>query len=59
MERKPRAKINLRIETALGEIELWRDYRYTIITGSIEEDLQKAQSIVNAERHLSRRLTLS
>ena len=53
------SQIDLRIETALGEIELWRDYRYTIITGSIEEDLQKAQSIVNAERHLSRRLTLS
>jgi guanylate kinase len=52
-------QIELRIETAIREIELWRDYRYTIITGSIEEDLQKVQSIVNAERHLSRRLTLS
>ena len=48
------------IETRLGraarEMKLWRDYRYTIISRSSEEDLQKFRHIVEAERYLSRRL---
>jgi guanylate kinase len=49
-------QINRRLETALREMELWRDYRYTIISGSIEEDLEKFRHIMAAESYLSRRL---
>jgi guanylate kinase len=45
--------------TAAREMELWRDYRYTIISKSMEEDLQKFRHIMGAERYLSRRLALS
>jgi len=37
-------------------MELWRDYRYTIVSGSIEEDLEKVRHIMAAESCLSRRL---
>jgi guanylate kinase len=37
-------------------MKLWREYRYTIISQSIEEDLQKFRHIIGAERYLSRRL---
>ena len=46
-----------RLATARREIELWRDYRYTIVSGSIEEDLEKVRNIMSAETFLSRRLT--
>src|SRR6058998_2186783 len=49
-------QIKRRLETAVGEMELWRDYRYTIISGSVEEDLQKFLRIMAAEGYLSRRL---
>ena len=49
-------QIELRIVTAAREMELWRDYRYTIISKSMEEDLQKFRSIMSAESYLSRRL---
>lgn len=52
-------QIAIRIETAAREMELWRDYRYTIISKSMEEDLQKFRHIMGAERYLSRRLKLS
>jgi len=52
-------QIELRIGTAAREMELWRDYRYTIISKSMEEDLQKFRHIMGAERYLSRRLRLS
>ena len=42
--------------TAAREMELWRDYRYTIISHSMEEDLQKFRHIMGAERYLSSRL---
>jgi guanylate kinase len=53
------AQIELRIVTAAREMELWRDYRYTIISKSMEEDLQKFRNIMGAERYLSRRLALN
>ena len=53
------AQIDLRIVNAAREMELWRDYRYTIISKSMEEDLQKFRHIMGAERYLSRRLVLS
>jgi guanylate kinase len=49
-------QIQRRLETAVCEMELWRDYRYTIISGSVEEDLQKFRYIMAAESYLSRRL---
>jgi guanylate kinase len=49
-------QIKRRMETATREMELWRDYRYTIISGSVEEDLQKFLQIMAAESYLSRRL---
>lgn len=52
-------QIESRIITAAREMELWRDYRYTIISKSMEEDLQKFRNIMGAERYLSRRLKLS
>jgi guanylate kinase len=52
-------QIEARIVTAAREMELWRDYRYTIISKSMEEDLQKFRNIMGAERYLSRRLVLS
>ena len=49
--------IESRLATAMREMELWRDYRYTIVSGSIEEDLEKVRNIMSAETFLSRRLT--
>jgi guanylate kinase len=53
------AQIESRIVTAAREMELWREYRYTIISKSMEEDLQKFRHIMGAERYLSRRLALT
>jgi guanylate kinase len=50
------AQIETRLVTAAREMELWRDYRYTIISRSVEEDLLKFRHIMGAERYLSRRL---
>lgn len=52
-------QIEIRLSNAACEMEAWRDYRYTIITGSVEEDLTKFRAIMRAERYLSRRLTLA
>ncbi len=49
-------QIASRLQTAAREMELWRDYRYTIISKSMEEDLQKFRHIMGAESFLSRRL---
>jgi len=49
-------QIKRRLETATREMELWRDYRYTIISGSVEDDLDKFRHIMAAESYLSRRL---
>ena len=50
-------QIESRLATALREMELWRDYRYTIVSGSVEEDLENVGNIMSAETFLSRRLT--
>jgi guanylate kinase len=52
-------QIELRLVNAAREMELWRDYRYTIISQSMEEDLLKFRRIISAERYLSRRLILA
>src|SRR2546421_2108502 len=50
------AQIDRRLKTAAREMQLWRDYRYTIVSGSVEEDLEKFRDIMAAESYLSRRL---
>lgn len=52
-------QIEVRLETAAREMELWRDYRYTIISRSVEEDLMKFRHIMGAERYLSSRMVLA
>lgn len=49
-------QIEIRLRQASKEMERWQDYRYTIISSSMEEDLQKFRAIMRAERYLSRRL---
>lgn len=49
-------QIDSRLATAAREMGHWRDYRYTIISGSVEEDLQRFRQIMEAESYLSRRL---
>ena len=49
-------QIDSRLATAAREMELWRDYRYTITSRSVEEDLQKFRHVMEAEGYLSRRL---
>jgi guanylate kinase len=51
-------EIDIRLQTAAREMQLWCDYRYTIISKSVEEDLLKFRQIMGAERILSRRLIL-
>lgn len=50
-------QIESRLATAMREMELWRDYRYTIVSGSVEDDLENVRNIMSAETFLSRRLT--
>jgi guanylate kinase len=52
-------QIEMRLANAGCEMEAWRDYRYTIVSGSVEEDLQKFRAIMRAERYLSRRMMLT
>jgi guanylate kinase len=49
-------QITTRLRNAASEMEHWRDYRYTIISGSMEEDIEKFRAVMRAERYLSRRL---
>jgi guanylate kinase len=49
-------QIEIRLANAIREMESWPQYRYTIISRTTEEDLQKFRHIMNAERYLSRRL---
>jgi guanylate kinase len=50
-------QIESRLVTATREMELWRDYRYTIVSGSVDEDLENVRNIMSAETFLSARLT--
>jgi guanylate kinase len=53
-----REEIEVRLRNAAAEIKSWRLYKYSIISGSVEEDLQKFRAIMRAERYLSRRLLI-
>ena len=52
-------QIRVRISNAAAEMKHWREYRYTLISGSMEEDIEKFRAVMRAERYLSRRLSLS
>ena len=49
-------QISTRLSNAAHEMERWRDYKYTIISGSMEEDIEKFRAVMRAERYLSTRL---
>ena len=51
------AQVEVRLRNAALEMECWRDYRYTIISGSMEENIEKFRAIMRAERYLTRRMT--
>jgi guanylate kinase len=51
-------EIEIRLANAAREMECWRDYRYTIISGSMEENIEKFRAVMRAERYLSRRFSL-
>ncbi|MDX2226487.1 MAG: guanylate kinase [Verrucomicrobiae bacterium] len=51
-------QIRLRLENARQEMRHWSEYKYTILSGSIEEDLDKFRAIMKAERYHSSRLIL-
>ena len=46
------------MSNAAREMECWRDYRYTIISGSMEENIEKFRAVMRAERYLSRRMSV-
>jgi len=52
-------QVQQRLNTGREESKLWRLYKYTILSGSMEEDLTKFRAIMRAERYLSRRLELN
>jgi len=49
-------QIETRIGNAAAEMQNWQQYKYTIISGSMEEDIEKFRAVMRAERYLSRRM---
>lgn len=49
-------QIDVRIHNAATEMLSWQEYKYTLISGSMEEDIEKFRAIMRAERYLSRRM---
>lgn len=49
-------QITIRLNNAAAEMIRWREYKYTIISGSMEEDIEKFRAVMRAERYLSRRI---
>jgi guanylate kinase len=47
-----------RLATGRDEMTKWPNYKYTILSGSTEEDLTKFRAIMRAERYLSSRLEM-
>lgn len=52
------AQMAIRLERAAVEMQAWQEYRYTIITGSVEDDVRNFTAIMRAERAISRRMRL-
>ncbi|PTY01989.1 guanylate kinase [Verrucomicrobia bacterium LW23] len=51
-------QISTRLRVGKEEMKSWQSYKYTILSGSMEEDLTKFRAIMRAERYLSSRLNL-
>ncbi len=49
----------VRIRNAATEMQHWKDYRYTILSGTAEEDLARFRAIMQAERCASARWKLN
>ena len=49
-------QIEVRLKNAHGEIAAWNQYRYTLVSESMEEDLTKMRAIIKAERYRTGRL---
>ncbi len=52
-------QLAVRLQNARAEMERWRDYRYTIISGTPEADLENFRAIMRTERMRSNRLELT
>jgi guanylate kinase len=51
-------QLQVRLTNATREMRQWREYRYVILSKSIEDDLENFRAIMRAERQLAKRLTL-
>jgi guanylate kinase len=49
-------QLELRLANAKREMEAWREYRYLIVSGTVEDDATNFLSIMRAERQVCRRL---
>lgn len=52
-------QLALRLENARTEMERWKDYRYTILSNTPQDDLDNFRAIMRTERMRSDRLTVS
>jgi len=48
----------MRLANAAAEMKNWREYRYTILSGTAQDDLDRFRAIMQAERFASKRLLL-
>lgn len=53
------AEIQTRLASARKEMPFWREYKYTLLSGSMEEDLTKFRAIMRAERYRTLRLSFN
>lgn len=51
-------QIQTRLRNAAAEMRHWKSYRYTLLSSSMEEDIEKFRAIMRAERYLTRRIQL-
>jgi len=50
-------QVEVRLRNAELEMECWRDYRYVIISGSMEENIVNFRAIMRSERQLTGRMS--
>ncbi len=51
-------QIQTRLRNAAAEMQHWKSYRYTLLSSSMEEDIEKFRAIMRAERYLTHRIQL-
>ena len=52
-------QLALRLENARAEMERWKDYQYTILSNTPQDDLDNFRAIMRAERMRSSKLSIS